>query len=65
MSLLASSQHSCHAPVNWNLVHELSREARAQPNSRDYEGQRPMIRLVLHRVMRTNGSGGYSWADIR
>ena len=33
-------------------------------NSRNYIGQRPVIRLALHQVNKSDSTGGFSWATI-
>lgn len=57
------SQNTCHAPII-DRDKILMYQQQIDINSRNYDGFNPMVRLALHRVTRTNSSGGFTWSEI-
>jgi hypothetical protein len=57
------AQHLCGSVVDIKKVIELN-PVLANP-LKNYQGVRPMVRLALHRVTRTDGTRGNNWQDIR
>lgn len=59
-----TAQLPCYTTANIEQISGTVRIGEQSTNSRDYSGQRPMIRLALHSVMKTNGNDGFDWIDI-
>jgi hypothetical protein len=65
--LLYSSSHAqsyCHANLNRERAMKILPLLQDNKNNRDYIGNMPMVRLVLHRITDANGSGGFTWSEI-
>lgn len=61
----ANAQGFCKAKGDTTMIRQLQDTLGFQQNSRNYSGTRPMIRLALHRVTRSDGTGGLTWNQIR
>ena len=58
------SQSFCGSVVNEANALKL-RKLLKNVDVKNYNGQTPMVRLALHNVVQSNGTGGNSWTDIR
>ncbi len=58
------SQEFCQTNVNQQNALELETFFKNNP-SKNYNGQRPMVRLALHNIVNFSGVGSNSWEDIR
>jgi hypothetical protein len=57
-------QYDCHNSIDDERVAQVQKILNQQIN-KNYSGQHPMVRLALHNVRRTDGTGGNSWTAIR
>jgi hypothetical protein len=57
-------QHQCHNDIDWERTIYVQ-QLLEQHTNKNYNGQTPMVRLALHNVRKTNGTGGNTWTDIR
>lgn len=61
--LLASAQQTCLSKLDVGRAKAIA-SVLSLNNKKIYSGTRPMVRWAIHRITRTNGTGGFTWAEI-